>query len=109
MRRSQDLDIEVLEEGELGLREANSSRRLAKEEMEESLYVLECKDRFCKDQLAKLDEGDVVDVIPGDPIPTLPAQNSETRATATPVVEAPVLLTKIPVDPVQTFATVLRN
>ncbi|KAF2276157.1 uncharacterized protein EI97DRAFT_458647 [Westerdykella ornata] len=47
-------DLVLLDDGKLGLREANSSRRLTDERVKRNVEVLQCRDRFCTEELAKL-------------------------------------------------------
>jgi hypothetical protein len=113
VKRSLDLEIEALLDGDFGVREANSSRRLSDEELASNLDIIECTDRFCKDMLAVLEDDDsVVEIIPGDPMPTLPVDNADSQATQTPTLENPVrlgeLVRKTAMKPQQTMVTMVK-
>ncbi|KAF2647969.1 hypothetical protein K491DRAFT_270987 [Lophiostoma macrostomum CBS 122681] len=83
-----------LTDGDLALDDGNSTRRLTEDDLP-NVAVLDCRDRFCKEELAALEgeSGDVV-LIPGAPLPTLP-----------PVVEAVATKTSAPLS----MQTVVRR
>ncbi|KAF1979621.1 hypothetical protein BU23DRAFT_563027 [Bimuria novae-zelandiae CBS 107.79] len=65
-------DLFSLDAGDLALSDANSTRRLTAEDMP-NVEVIPCRDRLCKEELAAIEDKRGFGVIPGAPVPTLPA------------------------------------
>jgi len=76
-------EIIVLPDGDLGARDANVSRRLTTEEAARDVEVIKCRDRFCLREKALLKDETAL-VIPGPPLPNVPAVNLDAVPTDAP-------------------------
>lgn len=70
----------ALPDGGLGAYGTNTSRRLSAKEVVDSVEILPCQDRHCTKEQSIL-EDDTALVIPGSPLPSLPATNFDARPT----------------------------
>lgn len=102
-------ELLILGDGDLAIRQTNSSRRLTERELAQNIQVLDCEDRLCTKELAKLKDESVL-LVPASPPAPLPVVNAEVMVTATPAPHVvPVEAKKIiESGPPRTMVTMLR-